>query len=209
MKSVTFLVDSVNPESNGATFMSPTDTRQKLLDAAQGLLDEGGPAAVTLREVGGRGGVSHNAPYKHFSSKEALLAELAARELTYLFDRLSDDRAAGIDPGEALARSAREQVTRAVEFPERYRLIYGRWESSASIEQVAHDSSALFTQTVADAQAAGTIAKGDPERISALLRAIVRGSAELQSAGHLAADGKGHADAIDLVDDLLSLIRLP
>lgn len=186
--------------------MTPTDTRQKLLDAAQDLLDEGGPAAVTLREVGRRGGVSHNAPYKHFSSKERLLAELAARELVYLHERLADDRAAGLDAGEALARSAREQVTRAVAFPERYRLIYGRWESSEPLHHVALESSALFAQTVADAQTTGAIAEGDPERISALLRAIIRGAAELQSAGHLSADGKGHADAVDLVNDLLLLL---
>ena len=46
-----------------------------------GLLDEGGVDHVTLREVGRRAGVSHNAPYKHFESKEALLAAIAAREL--------------------------------------------------------------------------------------------------------------------------------
>ncbi|SMH46479.1 transcriptional regulator, TetR family [Rathayibacter oskolensis] len=188
--------------------MSPIGTRQKLLDAAEDLLDDGGPAAVTLREVGRRGGVSHNAPYKHFSSKERLLAELAAREMTRLQEKLVEDRAAGLDAATAVTRSVREQVTRAVAHPERYRLIYGRWDSTDLVDRVAVESSALFAQTVADAQAAGAIAAGDPERIAALLRAVVRGAAELQSAGHLAADGKGRADAIDLVDDLLSLLRL-
>jgi AcrR family transcriptional regulator len=56
-------------------------TRDRLVDAATELLDEGGPAAVTLREVGRRAGVSHNAPYKHFADKESLLAAIAAREL--------------------------------------------------------------------------------------------------------------------------------
>ena len=56
-------------------------TRDALVAAAAQLLDEGGPEAVTLREVGHRAGVSHNAPYKHFADKEALLAAVAAREL--------------------------------------------------------------------------------------------------------------------------------
>src|ERR1700677_3914321 len=58
-----------------------SSTRDALVDAAVQLLDEGGPEAVTLREVGHRAGVSHNAPYKHFTGKEALLAAVAAREL--------------------------------------------------------------------------------------------------------------------------------
>jgi AcrR family transcriptional regulator len=37
-------------------------TRELLLSAATELLDAGGPEAVTLREVGRRSGVSHNAP---------------------------------------------------------------------------------------------------------------------------------------------------
>ena len=37
---------------------SAAKTRRALLDAAAELLDEGGPEAVTLREVGSRAGVS-------------------------------------------------------------------------------------------------------------------------------------------------------
>jgi AcrR family transcriptional regulator len=58
-----------------------TSTRDALIDAAADLLTTGGPAAVTLREVGRRAGVSHNAPYKHFADKEELLAAVAARDL--------------------------------------------------------------------------------------------------------------------------------
>ena len=57
-----------------------SDTRDTLVAVAAQLLDEGGPEAVTLREVGHRAGVSHNAPYKHFADKEALLAAVAAFE---------------------------------------------------------------------------------------------------------------------------------
>lgn len=205
IENVSMKVDDVNPR--GGQHVNPVDTRHKLLDAAQDLLDEGGPTAVTLREVGRRAGVSHNAPYKHFTSKEGILAELAARELTVLHDSLAGDLASGLTAGAALARSVADQTERAVTYPERYRLIYGRWESSDLLDDVAAGSSALLAQTVRDAQAAGEIAAGDPERISALLRATVRGAAELQSAGHLSADGKGHANATDLVDDLLRFLR--
>jgi len=54
------------------------DLRQALLDMVLTMLAERGDAAeVTLREVARRIGVSHNAPYRHFADKDALLAAVA------------------------------------------------------------------------------------------------------------------------------------
>jgi len=53
--------------------------------AARAILDEAGPDAVGLRETARRVGVSATAAYRHFASKEDLLASVAAegfRELT-------------------------------------------------------------------------------------------------------------------------------
>lgn len=186
--------------------MTTTSTRDRLIEAAQDLLDEGGPALVTLREVGRRAGVSHNAPYKHFANKENLLAEIAARELTYLQDELAGDLDNGFSPEDALTRSAILQTARAVRFPERYRLIYGRWSSSTELDRVAAESSALMTSTVRSAQERRAWIPGDPERVAALLRAAGRGAAELETAGHLSPDGKGKASATDLIEDLLRLL---
>jgi AcrR family transcriptional regulator len=49
-----------------------------LLAAGLRLLEQRGPGQVSLREVARLAGVSHNAPYRHFHSREALLAALAA-----------------------------------------------------------------------------------------------------------------------------------
>jgi AcrR family transcriptional regulator len=53
-------------------------TDKRLIEAAAKLLDAGGEEAVTLRTVGHTPGVSHNAPYKHFANRSALLAAVAA-----------------------------------------------------------------------------------------------------------------------------------
>jgi AcrR family transcriptional regulator len=52
-------------------------THKKLIAAAKRLLDTGGDQAVTLRAVGHACGISHNAPYKHFKNRDALLAAVA------------------------------------------------------------------------------------------------------------------------------------
>ena len=53
------------------------DLKNALLDAARAILEEESLAELSLRVVARRAGVSHAAPYRHFPSHEALLAELA------------------------------------------------------------------------------------------------------------------------------------
>ena len=52
------------------------DLRNTLRDAARTILEEDGLAALSLRAVARRAGVSHAAPYRHFPNHEALLVEL-------------------------------------------------------------------------------------------------------------------------------------
>jgi AcrR family transcriptional regulator len=54
------------------------DLRRALLDAALVLVTEHGPAALSLREVARRAGVSHAAPTHHFGNKAGLLTAIAA-----------------------------------------------------------------------------------------------------------------------------------
>jgi AcrR family transcriptional regulator len=53
--------------------------RDALVDAALALAREGGPGAVVVREASRRVGVSHNAAYRHFPDREALLAAVRDR----------------------------------------------------------------------------------------------------------------------------------
>ena len=65
--------------------------------AARAILDESGPEIVGLRETARRVGVSATAAYRHFSSKEDLLASVAAegfRELTAAMEAAAE----GPDP---------------------------------------------------------------------------------------------------------------
>ncbi|MFC0541186.1 TetR/AcrR family transcriptional regulator [Kutzneria chonburiensis] len=179
-------------------------TREALLDAAARLLDAGGVEAVTLREVGRQAGVSHNAPYKHFPSKEALLAAFAAREL----ERRAARPEPSSSPAERLRDALHSYVRWALDSPARFRLIFGPWTvDSTELHLAAEAAQARFVDTVAAAQQAGLLPAGDPIRLASLLRSLAHGAADLASAGHLAADGKGNADPEDLVDDLLAHLR--
>lgn len=182
-------------------------TRDALIDAAAELLDEGGLGAVTLREVGRRAGVSHNAPYKHFVDKEDLLAAVAARDLRRR-ERATGRARATRSAAETVRAMLHGYIRHARRHPSLFRLTYGPWESGSKELAVAADAArASFVAVVVDAQRAGELPAGDPERVTALLLAVAHGAAELSLSGHLARDGKGHADPDDLVDDLLACLR--
>ena len=72
------------------------DLKNALLDAARAILEEESLAALSLRAVARRAGVSHAAPYRHFPNHEALLAELAMEGFAELRAEIV---AAGARPG--------------------------------------------------------------------------------------------------------------
>src|SRR5450631_1950577 len=74
--------------------------RQNLLEAAVELIGQVGPRAFTLREVARRAGVSHNAPYRHFASKDDLLIAVAQDG----FDRLTSAMLASSGKGKTPLR---------------------------------------------------------------------------------------------------------
>lgn len=69
--------------------LEPADLRQRILDTSRALLDEQGLAALSLREVARRAGVTHQAPYHHFADRESILAELVAQGFDELTLRLA------------------------------------------------------------------------------------------------------------------------
>ncbi|WP_067650447.1 TetR/AcrR family transcriptional regulator [Nocardia harenae] len=187
----------------------PPHTRELLIAAAVELLDTGGPESVTLREVGHRAGVSHNAPYKHFANKEALLASVAAAELTKLGEALTTLREAAPPEGEALRSALRKYVAWALGYPARYQLVYGVWSAHfEDLAAAAESGRGALLAMVEAAQRAGQLPAGGTERVTALLQAVIHGAVDLTLGGHLAIGGKGDTDADGLVDDLLHYLRV-
>ncbi len=64
------------------------DLRRALLAAAARAVEESGPAALSLRDLARRAGVSHAAPAHHFGDKAGLLTALAAQGFELLAEEL-------------------------------------------------------------------------------------------------------------------------
>ncbi|ONK13868.1 TetR/AcrR family transcriptional regulator [Streptomyces sp. MP131-18] len=163
-------------------------TRERLIHAATQLVDEGGPAAVTLREVGRRADVSHNAPYKHFADKQDLLASVAAAELHELAAQLGA-AARGCDSGRsAVEAMAVAYLVWAQRHPARFKLIFGPWNHPHDeLGRAAAAATAAMNAPVVAAHREGAFA-GTPQQTAALLRALCHGAVDLSLSGHLRKD---------------------
>jgi AcrR family transcriptional regulator len=67
------------------------DLRRALLEAAAEVINEQGPAGLSLRDLARRAGVSHAAPTHHFRDKAGLLTALAAEGYDLLATELTEE----------------------------------------------------------------------------------------------------------------------
>lgn len=97
---------------------------QEIADAAEALLDEEGPEALTMRRLADRLGIKAASLYKHFGGKDEIEAELISRGFTA--QAAEFERAiAGARPGRELEAVALAYRSFARERPHRYRLMTG------------------------------------------------------------------------------------
>ncbi len=184
-------------------------TKDKLVEAAAALLDEGGEAAVTLRAVAQRVGVSHNAPYKHFEDRAALLAGVAEKDFS--------DFSATFAAIQRSSQPAIEKVEAALEafvsygevHPARYRLLFGDPDIASrggQLEDVAMQTFADFAALVAGAQETGDLPAVPVATLTSLIYASLHGLLDLRAGGRMRAE-KGFTSVRDGVFLLLALIK--
>jgi AcrR family transcriptional regulator len=64
------------------------DLKNALIQAGTDILASEGTAALSLRKVAARAGVSHSAPYAHFADKQALIAAISANGFNRLYEQV-------------------------------------------------------------------------------------------------------------------------
>jgi AcrR family transcriptional regulator len=96
--------------------------RDDLVATGTELLESGGLASLSLRQIARAAGVTHGAPRYHFPTYESLLAAIARRGIEDLGAELSPCLAEP-DPRDAVRRAARAYFAFAVRRPEMFELI--------------------------------------------------------------------------------------
>ena len=126
---------------------SGRDLLQDILDTARALLDSEGVAALSMREVARRAGVTHQAPYHHFANRESILAELVKLGFDELALRLAEANDLAISAGKraALLASGEAYIGFALAHPGVFRIMFrpdvcdaGRFPELQQSAQRAH-----------------------------------------------------------------------
>ncbi|MEM9591446.1 MAG: TetR/AcrR family transcriptional regulator [Pseudomonadota bacterium] len=100
------------------------DLREDCVTEALSIIEERGVEHLSLREVARRLGVSHQAPYKHYANRDALLAEVVSRAYQDFAAHL-DARTHHEDPHSDLAELGQAYLGYAGKNPLAYRLMFG------------------------------------------------------------------------------------
>ncbi len=116
---------------------------EALLEAAEALLEHGGPAGLSLRKLGRQLGVTPGAPYRHFEHKDALLAALAIRGFQRLRQMMLDAQEGAVDTKDQLRRAGIGYLNFAWKHPELFRLVFG-WMPACDVPELDKSGDAAF-----------------------------------------------------------------
>jgi len=123
---------------------APTELREACVQAARDVIAAQGIEHLSLRDVARRLGVSHQAPYKHYPSRDHLLAEVVRRCFEG-FAAYLDGREHFDDPVQDLDSLGRRYMEYARSHPLEYRLMFGTpWPAAAEHPGVARDALHAF-----------------------------------------------------------------
>jgi AcrR family transcriptional regulator len=183
----------------------------RLLAAAAALVTERGPQGFSLREVARRARVSEAAPYWHFASKEALLAAVAEQGFLRLAAAMADVRERVTDPRRRLERLGVAYVRFALAHPSHLRIMFGPEirdkTAHPSLHAAAQRAFGLLVATVADAQRAGRVRRGDPEELAIAAWSLVHGLSALLIDGQLKERVRGGRDTERLASRVTTLLQ--
>lgn len=183
-------------------------TDKRLIEAAAELLDAGGEDAVTLRAVGHAAGVSHNAPYKHFANRSALLAAVAAVSFADLAEAMATIRRSRRTPTKKLMATLNLFMDYSREHPARYRLLFNNRETAAAggeLKTKALETFEHFRSIVQECQQANDLPSAPSETLASLIFATVHGLLAIEGNGQLHPE-KGLSSVEASMEILLALL---
>ncbi len=159
------------------------DLRRALLDAVIDLYAKDGPHAVTMRTVAARTGVTHAAPYRHFHSKQEMLAVVAEEGFGRLRAEIVESMATREDPLDRWEEIGVAYVRFAARSPCHFRIMYSSDLADRAqfpaLRDAAADAFRLLLDVVIESQKAGRVRGGDAVELAVTAWAMMHGLAVL------------------------------
>ena len=168
------------------------DLHDALIAAAITLIKEKGPNAFSMREVAKKAGVSHNAPYRHFADRAALLHAIARLGFQALTARLAEAIAEHPEaPRRQLLDAGIAYVELAVENPEITQIMFGGFiDPETCLETLPGDDVNAFSgliEIIENGVSKGHFRQDDPQNLALAAWSMVHGLAMLITSGQIPA----------------------
>ncbi len=142
-----------------------------------------GPHALSLRQLARRLKVSHGAPYRHYATKEDLLAAIVEDGFKELAQRMNQVRADEKDLRTQFLKMGRAYVQFVQEHPDHSRLMFGGFIKSPGdhpdCKKAGDSAFEALLQVVIEMQAAKLFKKSNPLELAHVIWSSVHGFAML------------------------------
>jgi len=166
------------------------DLRNTLVNVGLSMLNDKGVAGISMREIARNIGVGHNAPYRHFRNKQALLEAIASdgfRRLKARNTRLELEFAN--DPEAQLFESAMHIIGMAADQSNLFQLMFGGHlqpqKSGSGLKKAADEAMQSLVGIIKNGQKQRVFIKGDPTTLALSAMSMVQGVAIMVFCGKL------------------------
>lgn len=150
--------------------------RRRILDVSIALIERDGLAALSLREVARRAGVSHQAPYHHFGDRATILAAIVAEGFVELTTRMMAAVARAKRTETKIAAAGEAYVLFALDHPAHFQLMFRPELVDLARFPEAAEAGARAFAVLRDLAA---LLPGDAQVHASLLWSVVHGLAQL------------------------------
>jgi len=166
------------------------DLKNTLIEGAIRFLEKNGIAKLSLREIARFVGVSHNAPYRHFEDKDALIEAVAITG----YNKITESNINAVkkykkDPGKQIVEAGAQYILRAIKNPETHNLLFGGTikHNTASVELKSVSLKAVqsLVQIIENGKKINLYNNRPGEELALTALCTVHGLSQFAISGHL------------------------
>lgn len=190
------------------------DLKNALIKAGVEILAKEGVSALSLRKVAQRAGVSHSAPYAHFTDKQALIAAISTEGFTQLYLQLVEavSRHEG-DSKKQLIEAVQVYVRFAMENSDTFKIMFSgileQEKNYPAFVEVSRKTFELVLQIVKACQEIGLLKSTDPGMMAVAVWGQVHGIVLLALEGQFSHTVLDHHPVQEIVTFATEQLFLP